>query len=634
MASPTTNDSTGQKKENINLFLKYALPIILGLTAILYFRAFFNDYVFWDDNIYVKDNADIGDFSVSGLKTIFTSYYVGCYQPLTMLIYMITYAWAGASPYAYHLVNVLLHLMNVWLVFKLAEKLSGKQVTAIVVAFLFAVHPMHVESVVWIAELKDVLYTFFYLLSLLMYIRYIESGFKIKLYIYTLLIFTASMLSKSAAVTLPVLLIGIDIYKQRKFTIKALMEKIPLLALSVFFGILALLSQHAGETGSDPTLGFGFINKIFLISYSVVFYIVKSVAPVDLSAMHYFPFIKNGALPWYYYASLPALLAIIWSVVRRNAFRKEIIFGFFFFLVTISLTLQIIPFGNAIVSERYTYVPYIGLFFIAGQWISLSSNNRIRSYGIAILSVLIIIFSVQTFRRIGVWKNGEILFTEVIKKNPDQFYGYYNRGIIRENNKDGNGALLDFNRAIKLDPTQSDIYFNRGGVYCMLGEPNYAIRDFSKTIELNPIFAKGYYNRGNVYDGLGEVKSAMRDYSMAIILDPEMAEAYSNRCLLKSTQGDYSGALKDIDKAVELTPKDVEVYFKRGYVQALKGDYQSAISDYDHCLELKPDYDRIYLNRGNARLSMNDLAGACEDWNKAMTLGMEAAKQQIQKYCR
>ncbi|NTW33679.1 MAG: glycosyltransferase family 39 protein [Bacteroidetes bacterium] len=204
-----------RKKESFKEIPKWTPIAILVFTTLIYIKALFNDFA-WDDEIYIMRNPFLRDFSINGIKVIFTSFYFSNFHPITTLTYFLEYKCFGINPFPYHLVNILLHLLNTWLVFKLVEQLSNKKITALVVSLLFAVHPMHVESVAWISERKDILYSLFYFLSLLSYLRYVKHGFSVKHYIWTLLFFIASLLSKSAAVTLPVLLIGIDIFRKRK----------------------------------------------------------------------------------------------------------------------------------------------------------------------------------------------------------------------------------------------------------------------------------------------------------------------------------------------------------------------------------------------------------------------------------
>ena len=220
--------------------LKWAPYIILLFTALLYSKATFNELLAFDDSTFIYDNALVkgGNF----LK-IFTTFADGKYQPLTTLSFALEYKLFGFNPMPFHITNILLHLCSTFLVFKIAERLSGNSTTAVVVSLLFAIHPMHVEEVAWASERKDMLYALFYLLSVFCYLRYTDGGFKLKYYIATAGCFLLAVFSKTEAVTLPLLLAVIDVYKGRKIAGKALWEKLPLLAFSVFIFILGMLSR-------------------------------------------------------------------------------------------------------------------------------------------------------------------------------------------------------------------------------------------------------------------------------------------------------------------------------------------------------------------------------------------------------
>ncbi|MFH0866732.1 MAG: tetratricopeptide repeat protein [Bacteroidota bacterium] len=617
------------KKTSEFSFPKWTIYAVLFITALLYAKSISNDFVSWDDDNYILNNPYLKDFSFSGIGQIFSNFYFGNYHPLTTLVYLFEYTWFGTTPLPYHLLNLLLHLLNIWLVYKLAEKLSGKNITSIVVAVLFAVHPMHVESVAWVSELKDILYTSSFLLSLWYYLKS-ESGNKY--YFICLLFFVLSLLSKSAAVTLPVLLVLIDYYKGKKNNLKLLIKKIPFLLLSLLFGILAILSQKATESISDLTLSYSVIERIFLVSYAVIFYIVKMFIPVGLSAMHYYPDIQGGSLPWEYFASLPFLLLLAWLLLRRSTFSKELIFGAAFFIIVMSVMIQIVPVGFALTAERYSYVSYIGIFFIAGQWIvSLKKRQKLI---LTMFFLIAIIFSGITWARIAMWKNGITLFSDIIEKNPKAFHAYWIRGNMKNNNEDFQGALEDFNKSLEYNPRFVFGLINRADVKNKLFDYKGALADMNLAISLKADVSEAYNNRGMAYDGLGDTSLAMTDYNKAIEINPKLARAYNNRGVLKANTGDTVGALKDISKAIELEPDESDSYSNRGNLKAMKKDFKGSVEDYNFVLKLKPGDNMAYFNRGISHLYLNDTIAACEDWNNALKYGNKAASDVIKQYCK
>jgi len=623
----------GEQTHNYSLS-KWILPGIIIFTCLLYSNSLNNNFTVFDDDSYIVNNPFLRDFSLKGIVAIFTSFYSCNYHPLTTLTWLFEYNLFGPSPLPFHLVNVMFHVLNTWLVFKLAYRLSNKTVTAGVTSLLFAIHPLHVESVVWVSELKDVQYTFFYLLSLLLYLRYISSGFTRKSYLFCLLLFIGSLLSKSAAVTLPLLLIVIDLYEQRKMDAKAMYEKIPFFALSVLFGILAILSQKSGGALNTSMLSYGFFNGIFVFLSGITFYIVWLVAPFKLAVMHCFPDVSNSLLPWQYYLSLPLMLLIVWVCSRRTIYRKEFLFGFAFFLVTLSVMLQIVSVGVALTSERYSYVASIGIFYIAGQLFAGSMTTPKKTLSTVLLVTATLLFSVLTWQRIAVWKDDSLLFNDMIEKYPDVYYGYWLRGNLEKRNGDLKNALSDYSEAIRLNPQYPDAFYNRAATLDASGNLRAALSDYDQALKLNPAQADVYNNRGWILFRLGDRTNAMLDYNKAISLNPNFAEAYNNRGWAYHSSGDTKSAMQDYNRAIMLNQAFVLPYSNRAVIKAQSGDFAGAIADYDKIISLRPDDKSAYYYRGMAYFDLNTKEKACADWNKAAELGNSNATEMINKYCR
>ena len=632
---------------------------VLAFTALLYARALQNGFTSLDDDYYILKNPFIKDFSFEGIRAIFSSFYSYNYHPLTTLTYLFEYRFFGIWPLPYHLLNVVLHLSNTWLVFKLAGRLSGKKTTALVVCVLFAIHPMHVESVAWVSERKDVLYAFFYLLSLLQYLHYCADGFQKKHYAGTLLYFTASLFSKSAAVTLPLLLIAIDIYKGRKTTARSLAEKAPFFLLSVVFGILNIMAQAKGGAISDSLLATGFANRIFLFTSALSFYSIKLLAPYGLSAMHYFPQIVNGMLPWPYYLSLPFLLLVTWFILRRTPYRREMIFGVAFFLITISVMLQVLAVGSTLTAERYTYIPYIGLFYIVGQWLSRIRTIKRQKIALWASAAVLLVYTIQTWNRIGVWKDDEALFRDIADSYPSVYLQYYEQGNAKKKIAHFREALQQYNVAILLSPGFAKAYVGRGEIYDLLDSARQAMQDYDKAISLDGRLAEAYNGRGLEYSRSGKLTPAIQDFSKAIMLDPGYAEAYNNRGWMYYQQGNAQAAMPDyrrsvaldtgnsmaynnigwaycqagkmdsavlyFDKAIRYNPRNNFAVSNRALVKANTGDLAGAIQDYDTLIKLNPGTNLNYYNRGMVRYYLKDTAGAKDDWKKSAALGNKNA---------
>jgi protein O-mannosyl-transferase len=642
-AASKNTKATGDKSVGAPRWLIY---VVLLFTAMIYSRTLQNGLTFDDDDNYILQNPYLRHFSWDGIKAIFSSFYSYNYHPLTTTAWLFLYKFFALNPLPYHLLNVVLHVANTFLVYKLAQKLSGKEVTAIIVSALFALHPMHVESVAWVSELKGVLYSFFYLLAIVFYLQYINGAAR-KYFVYALVCFIASLLSKPAAVTLPVLLLIIDWYRGRGINSKTVIEKVPYFMLSAVFSVIAIMSQQAGGAVNDISASYGAVNRIFLFTSGIASYLLRLAVPVKLAALHYFPNADNGALPWEYYCSLPFLLAVGWLVARimkreqkpgeAYSLRRDIIFGLLFFAATIFVMLQIIAVGSSLIAERYTYIPYIGLFYIAGQWTTHRLNEKNKAVLAGLLTGVVLIFALQAWTRIADWKDTDVLFTDIVEKNKDNhhnFLVYTYWGDYKKYARDMPAALQYYSQAIAINPSTDKAYFGRGTVYEKTGNPKAAVPDYNKAISLNAD-RPGYYNyRGWAYYLLGDKTSAMADFNKALSLDSKYPEAYNNRGWAYFEAGDTAHAMKDFNTAISLDPMFTLPYFNRAAIKANSGQFKGAIEDYTELLKFSPNDSLAYFNRGLTRINIQDKTGACEDLRKAMEMGYPGASQALNQYCR
>jgi len=492
------------------LKIHFPLMIIVFCTALVYTRSLENGILNWDDNQHITENGDIQSLSLHNIQAIFTSSYVSMYHPLVTLSFALEHHFFGLNAAVYHATNVLFHLVNVVLVFSVVLLLSRRRAIALMVACLFGLHPMHVESVAWITERKDVVYAFFYLCALLWYLRYLQEGSR-KHYWMVSVCFLLSLLSKTTAMTLPVVLFLIDFYTGRRVSRQSILEKIPLFLLSLIFGLIALHSQGGGPQILVAS-SFQGIDRIFLASYSLCYYLIHVFLPMNLSALHLMPMKTGGLLPVEYYLSPLPLIALAFLGTRKGMFQREYIFGLLFFAVILSLNIHIIPIGMAVVSERYTYLAYVGLYYIIGQGcVSLYDRyqdqlfpwKRAMLMGAALVALF---FGYLTYQRIGVWYNTSVLLQDaaVKTKNPVEsdfihMLAYEHEGAEMNRMKQYAEALERFNQAITLNPQYSKLYYNRGISNYYLHKYADAMRDYGKAIELNPLFAQAYFNRAVIF---------------------------------------------------------------------------------------------------------------------------------------
>ncbi|HOY30621.1 MAG TPA: tetratricopeptide repeat protein [Bacteroidales bacterium] len=619
-----------------------ALLLVLLTTFAVYFNAIKFDFLRnWDDNQYIYENAHIMGLQWENIKLFFTSFYVGNYQPVTMLFFAIEYKIGAGHASVFHLTNILLHLFNTLFVFIFIRKIVPKgNAVALITAAFFAVHPMHVESVAWISERKDVLYSFFFMISLILYAEYIKRP-RVLLLVSAAILHILSCMSKSAAVILPLVMLLIDYYTGRKFRWAIIIEKIPFFVISLVFGYVATLSQKGAMEYILPDISL--INRISLVSYSVFSYIYKAFIPVHLSAIHPYPHETGGMLPLIFYFSVLFTGIILFAVWFSRRWGKDGIFGFLFFLITIILVLQFLPFGAAIMADRYTYIPYIGLFFITGKIYEYvvrhldKNHKKFNKVPFGLMILCFIIFSAISFARVQKWKNDEILFTDAMKKYPDCCVPYFNRGHYYSNyyaktmfandsrNRENyfNKAISDYENALKFGLNKADTaiaYLSMGNVRSDLGDYYGAIYDYDKVIKTDSKYLNAYINRGNARSKLMDFKGALEDFNKTLEIDSNNLIALINRGITKNNLNDYTGALSDFDKAASIDKNNYNVYNNRGFSRFMMKDYANAILDYDRAINIDKNNPSAYINRSYAKREAKDYRGELEDLDNIIAL--------------
>lgn len=583
----TTHPSNETSGKLMHLLLPFS---ILVLTVLLYASSLSNQFLAdWDDGLYILNNPDINSIDNNGLfqfiKAAFTNFYNGHYHPITMVVYGVIIKLFGVNAAAFHGVSLLFHLITVALVYYFIKLISKKNSVAFITAVLFAIHPMHVESVAWISDLKDILCTLFYVAALFTYVRFLSDGIKNNLYL-TYLFFVSALLSKSMAITLPLVLIVFELYLGKKWTLSLLTSKLPMLLLSAVFGYLSVLSQKSNNALGDIT-AVSFFDRILFSSYAVIMYLVKLVSFFDLSAFYNYPLSENGKYPMVFYISPIIVVAFLVLVYLNKWNRNQIWFGIVFFILTIALVLQLVPAGNVIMADRYTYLPYLGLFFAIAS-ISESAlekfkyNNGIK-FGIVGVWIVFTGFCANaTSGRTKVWKDSMSLWDDTIKKNPDAALPYSNRAAILIRAKQFEPAVTDLNKAIEIRPNYVSARFNRALAYMSLKRFKEAIPDFSFVLQNNPRdIISVHMNRAWAYMYSGGYQAAIADFTSALKYNGNLTDAYYNRGLVFHTINQFDLAINDFNATIQLNPKYIQAYYMRALSLYKVEDYQKALFDAD-----------------------------------------------------
>ncbi len=555
---------------------------VLAITGLCLIPMLNNGFTNWDDDVYVTSNSIIKG---PDLETIFTRPSAYNYHPLTMLTLAFNYAISGLDPFSYHLVNWLLHILNTALVFLFIYKISGRKIfVAAFTSLIFGIHPMHMESVAWISERKDVLYACFFLLSMLQYWSFLETGKRSKL-LYCFIFFILSLLSKPAAIILPLVLLLLDHWYDRSFNWKVWVEKIPFFILSLLFGFITIKVQSA-----DAIVGLDIYPlwaRFFFACYTIMIYTVRFFVPYPLSAFHPYPSVDSLGLPVLLSpVFMIALLILLW-LKRKD---KLLVFSLLFFIVNLLLVVQFISIGLTIVSERYTYIPYIGLSFLAGMWLNKYLESTSASFIKAIPFIIGIIFGFISFQRAKVWKDGDTLWSDVVKHYPDAATPRSNHAdylrkmaglpayqsqadeLLRR-------ALEESSMAIKLKPTHIKAYVNRQNIFLVLGKDSLALADAETLLRLQPSNSQAFYTKGFAYMRFDRDDSSLFWFNKSIEADPNADFVLNSRgTLLFNKFKRYNEAVADFTRAIELNPKG-EYFYNRSNCYFRMGDIGKAKSD-------------------------------------------------------
>lgn len=641
------------------------LAVILVVTTVAYSPVFQAGFVNWDDEVYVLNNEYVHELSGENIAHFMTQPIGGIYQPLTMLSLALDYSLAGPEAKLFHIHNLVLHLLNTLLVFFFIRRLLGKHHVALMVAALFALHTLHVESVAWVTERKDVLYTFFYLLSLIQYLKYIghkkPSGL-----ILTGLFFMLAILAKPAAVVLAGVYPLLDWYKGRKLLDKkVLLEKLPFLAVAIFFG-WKLIQDQVGVDAINFMENQGLARHSVFAGYSFVMYLLKTIMPIGLSTVYPVPAEPGEAIGAYYWGvTVIGVLAFFYALwrFRRN---KLVTLGLLFFAGNVVLMLQIVPAGYAYQSDRFTYIASIGLFLIMAHIVAHFLEKK-SNYTVGVgFAVYLIVLCVLTNRQAATWESSLTLWDNVISKYDNSYIPYSNRGYYRFQIGDYAGAMEDFNKAIELR-NNAQAYLNRGNLHHTLGNPEQAIADFNKAIELAPNYADAYVNRGVVEMELVMDEAAITDFDQALAIFPEHVLAYSNKGSALYNLKRYADAIPVLDAAIQygggnannycirglchfaerndslaildfqtvltLTPNNALAYSSMGAAMRNLGHYNEAIKALTTAISLEPGDPNTHNIRGLCYAETGDFQSACTDFQNAASMGFDKAALNMERFC-
>ena len=608
------------------------LGLIVILTLIAYSPVFKAAFTNWDDPKYIDENPLIMNFGWDSFKQIFSGFFMGHYHPLTMLSIAFDHFLFINNPTGYHFINLLCHIINSILVFLMLSKLQADKKITIITSLLFALHPIHVESVAWISERKDVLFALFFLLSANIYINYLDSK-KVKWYFLSFIIFILACLSKSAAITLPIFLLLIDYLKGRSLKDpKIYPDKIPFLLISVLFGILSIYANKPLDADIESVI-YRWSDRILYSAYGLVLYLFKLGFPVRLSAWYPYP---TGQY-FYYFASVSILiiLLIIYLFFWRYKKDKIIFFSIIFFIINIILVLQVFPARTTVIAERYAYIPSLSFFLLLAYFYVkyFEKNKKKRITATTLLIVYIGLMALFTFNRSRIWKDSQALWENVLNKNPDVAVALNNLGLAKTELGLYTEAIARFDHLLKIKPNYSDGYVNRGFAHERLNDSTGALQYYSRAIELDRNNILAYSNMAMLWSDLNDSVYAFKDINYAMKLRPDEPLLLRNLGLIYVKFNNLNEGLKQLSAAIKLNKNFSLAYENRGYIEHQTGKYNAAIADYNTAIKLSPKSADTYFNRAATWFKLGRNNNACKDLKKSSELGNVRATELYRQYC-
>jgi tetratricopeptide (TPR) repeat protein len=656
------------------------IPVLL--TFLVYLPSLGNGFVNWDDPDNILNNMHIRSLDFSSLKWMFTSFFRGFWFPLNLLSLALDYRIGGLDPRVYHVHSLILHCLNTFLfyhiclrVLELVLKNINRQKptnwvtnSSFLASLLFGLHPLHVETVAWATDRKDVLCGFYYLAALLVYLDYVSSGKKWKLYV-CFCIFVLSLMSKPMAVTFPLVFILLDVWplgrfgreikiqenqdkKKRAIGLGPILEKVPFFLSAAIVGLLAPLAEF--QIGAMPTMqDLPFISRVANSFYSIFFQLWKMVIPLNLSALY--PF--NVRINVFTVENIVSVILFVLVSSFCFYYRYKWPFlgiGWLSFLVTLAPVSGLFQTGAQITADRYTYLTCLAPFLLLACGIARLLFDR-KWIMILASMVLMSVLGWLTILQTQTWKDSIALWENVVKVYPGISYlAYSNLALAYATAGRIDDALLTIDLALAIDPKSVRSHNDKGVLLIHKGLVNEAIQEFQNTIALDPKQALAHLNLGKSYYQIGRLADAKTECETALSLDPGYAEAFDSLGIIYSTQGKMNQAIDSFNKAhaiepentkyvlalasvyqklnkfdesielfkraIDLNPQEWVCYFELGLTYKLKGMYPDAIEQLKKASELQPQNSDILKKLGSVYLKVGQTDLADESIRKAVAL--------------
>jgi tetratricopeptide (TPR) repeat protein len=632
-----------------------ACLFLVVATLAVYAEVKNHQFVNYDDGLFVTDNPTVqGGLTRYGLIGAFTSTCAGLWHPLTMLSHMLDCQLFGLHPGGHHLTSLLFHIANTLLLFLWLQRTTGALGPSFLVAALFALHPLHVESVAWVAERKDVLSTFFWLLTMWAYVWYVEVP-GLGRYLLTLVCFILGLMAKPMLVTLPFVLLLLDYWPLHRWRLnrsaavspskgpprvspdskthrgvsskRLAWEKAPLFALAALFSIVTFFAEK--EVGAVTSLqDLAFTSRLANAMVAYVGYLGQMFWPAHLGVLYPLP---GHNLPIWQALAAGLALAVLTLLALQQARRHPyLLVGWLWYLGTLLPVIGLVQVGKQAMADRYTYVPFIGLFIVVVWGMAdLGARWRVPRFLLPVgAGVVLSALMICTWVQVSYWRDSISLFEHTLKVTGSNPLSQSNLGFALAAQGKMDQAIAHYAEALRLNPDLAKTHNILGAALAAQGKMDQAMAQYAEALRLQPDLAEAHNNLGLALAAQGKMDQAMAQYAEALRLKPDLAKAHNNLGLALAAQGKMDQAVAQYAEALRLKPDYAEAHNSLGLALAAQGKMDEAVAQYAEALRLKPDYAEVHNNLGLALAAQGEMDEAVAQYAEALRLNPDLAETQ------
>jgi tetratricopeptide (TPR) repeat protein len=633
-------------------FVRYAIVTVIALIVWVAFSPVLqNGFVNWDDDANLLENPNYRGLGWRQLSWMFTTFFGGHYQPLTWMTFGMDYLLWGMQPFGYHLTNLILHVANAQLCYFLAVRLftlaypGAAEITGLrirlagaIAALLFAAHPLRVESVAWATERRDVLSGFFIFLTMLFYLRansHPGNPARTRWMWAAVVVYGLSLLSKAIGMTIPFVLLVLDVYPLRRLSgatrkwfgpdaPKILLEKIPFLILAVAAAAVAPMAQGGVMRSMHDH---GTFERLAQALFGLAFYLWKTVLPVELAPLYELPE-KFSPVEWPFLLSGLIVLAVSIGVFICRQRWPALLASWVCYAVLLAPVLGFAQSGPQVAADRYSYLACVGWAVVAGA--ASLSLLRSRLAGKAWASPLVLgiglasiaILGSLTWRQSRIWHDSITLWRHGLAVAEGSLFkssiAHSNLGVALYGRGELAEAIRHYREALRVDPGFAQAHNNLGKALADRGELALAMTHYREALRIDPRYAEAHNNLGNALADGGELAPATIHYREAIRIKPTDADAYLNLANVLVKQDQVGAAIKLFRESVRLDPSNARAHYNLGTVLAKSGELEEATQQFNETLKIEPAHAMAHFNLGFALAMRGDLESAIEHFQHAL----------------